>query len=73
MYLKRSLLYFSFFDIRAIPVLADYMKAYFSVAYLAYNFIADLALHEYVGIIRFSIYNFFGWNKRSIEKQTFKD
>ena len=67
-HLKRALLYFSFFDIQAIPVPADYIKAYYSVAYLAYNFfITDLALHEYIGILRFHIYNFFGWNKRSIE------
>lgn len=70
LHLKRSLLYFSFFDTQAIPVPADYMKAYYSIAYLAYNFfITDLALHEYIGIIRFYIYNFFGWNKRSVEKK----
>ena len=30
---------------------------------LSYNFLlADLAIHEYVGVLRYSVYQFMGWN-----------
>jgi hypothetical protein len=30
---------------------------------LAYNFaVADIALHEYLGIMRYHVYNALGWN-----------
>jgi uncharacterized SAM-binding protein YcdF (DUF218 family) len=62
-HLQRGLLYFAHFGIDAIPARADYLAAVPSVLPLAYNFaVADLALHEYVGIARYHAYNAPGWN-----------
>lgn len=62
-HLHRSLLYFSHFKIFPIPVMADYSKAYFSLIPTSYNFaLSDLAMHEYIGIARFHIYNLLGLN-----------
>ncbi|CAN5453461.1 YdcF family protein [soil metagenome] len=61
---KRSLLYFSYFGVTATPVASDYMAPIISLIPLGYNFVlADFALHEYAGIVRFQLYNLFGWNK----------
>jgi uncharacterized SAM-binding protein YcdF (DUF218 family) len=63
-HLTRALLYFSHFGINAKPALADYLTPQFSVIPLGYNFaMTDFAIHEYLGITRFRIYNFLGWNK----------
>lgn len=62
-HLKRALLYFSHFGIKAIPIASDYLAAQFSLLPLAYNFtITDYAIHEYTGIARFHLYNLLGWN-----------
>ncbi|WP_425508322.1 YdcF family protein [Tahibacter amnicola] len=63
LHLTRSMLYFEHFGIRTIPVRADYLDAAGSVLPLAYNLMAtDFALHEYLGIARFHVYNALGWN-----------
>jgi uncharacterized SAM-binding protein YcdF (DUF218 family) len=62
-HLRRSLLYFGHFGIRGQPVRADFVSAMLSPAPLSYNFLlADLAIHEYVGVLRYSVYQFMGWN-----------
>lgn len=62
-HLQRGALYFEHFDVQAKPVSADYLAAMTSLLPLAYNFaVADLALHEYAGIVRYDIYNALGWN-----------
>ena len=62
-HMKRALLYFSHFNIHAIPAPSDYISAHLSILPQGYNFaITDYALHEYGGIIRFYVYNFLGWN-----------
>ncbi|MEM5310723.1 YdcF family protein [Paraburkholderia sp. JHI869] len=62
-HLRRSVLYFSHFGVDAIPIRADYLRAVFSPLPLSYNFaIADFALHEYLGIARYAVYNALGWN-----------
>lgn len=62
-HLKRSLLYFSHFGIKAEPALADYLTPIMTILPLGYNFaMADFAIHEYLGIARFHIYQFLGWN-----------
>jgi len=63
--MKRASLYFSSFDIYAIPAISDYLEPNFSIIPIGYNFaITDFALNERIGIIRFYIYNFLGLNKK---------
>ncbi len=62
-HMLRSELYFAHFGIKAIPVRADYIKAQLTFIPTWYNFaLTDIALHEYIGYIRYFIYNFMGWN-----------
>lgn len=63
--LKRALLYFSSFNIFPIPIASDFVTIPISKYPLGYNFaMNDFAIHEYIGIFRFYIYNFLGWNKK---------
>jgi uncharacterized SAM-binding protein YcdF (DUF218 family) len=63
LHLPRALLYFSYFSIYPKPCVADYIVPPMSILPTGYNFtIADLAAHEYIGILRYYIYNFLGWN-----------
>lgn len=65
LHVRRSLIYFSHFGVRAVGVRADYAHARLSVLPNAYNLLmADLALHEYVGVLRYHVYNWLGWNAR---------
>jgi len=62
-HLRRSVLYFSHFGIRTLPVHADYVDAHAGPVPQAYNFLLmDLALHEYAGLWRYRVYNLLGWN-----------
>lgn len=62
-HLRRGMLYFRHFGIRATPVRADYVSGRLSWLPLSYNFtVTDLALHEYAGIARYHVYNAMGWN-----------
>jgi uncharacterized SAM-binding protein YcdF (DUF218 family) len=62
-HLRRSMLYFRHFGVRAHPVRADYVSAMTSLIPVSYNFlVADLALHEYVGVLRYFVYQRMGWN-----------
>jgi uncharacterized SAM-binding protein YcdF (DUF218 family) len=62
-HLRRGMLYFTHFGIHATPVRADYVNGIRSWEPLSYNFtMADLALHEYMGIARYHWYNAMGWN-----------
>jgi len=62
-HLRRGMLYFTHFGIQATPVRADYVDGVLSWWPQSYNFtMADLALHEYVGIARYRFYNAMGWN-----------
>ncbi len=63
--LKRALLYFSFFNIYPTPIASDFINIPISKYPLGYNFaMNDFAIHEYIGIFRFYIYNFLGLNKK---------
>jgi uncharacterized SAM-binding protein YcdF (DUF218 family) len=65
-HLRRSELYFAHFGVRVIPVRGDYEEPIGSVVPLAYNIaFADLALHEYVGLARFHVYEWLGLNGKS--------
>jgi len=62
-HLQRSLLYFAHFGIGVTPVRGDYLKAEFSAWPRWSNLsLGEVALHEYVGIARYHIYNAMGWN-----------
>ncbi len=61
---RRSRLYFSHFGVDALIVRADYESASLSYMPGAYNFLlADLAIHEYVGIARYYVYQMLGLNE----------
>ncbi len=65
-HLRRGMLYFNHFGIRAMPVRADYLHGVASWMPLAYNFtMTDVALHEYAGIARYHGYNAMGWNVKA--------
>jgi uncharacterized SAM-binding protein YcdF (DUF218 family) len=65
LHLRRALLYFGYFNIHPTPCPADYVVPPISILPTGYNFaIADLAAHEYVGIVRYYIYNLLGWNPK---------
>jgi uncharacterized SAM-binding protein YcdF (DUF218 family) len=62
-HMERALLYFSAFDVKPTPAPADYLTAIHSFPPLGYNFaMTDFALHEYIGVVRFHLYQFMGWN-----------
>ena len=63
LHLKRSLLYFSHFGIRATAVRGDFVQPISGVMPTTYNFfLTDLALHEYIGVWRYHVYQLLGWN-----------
>ena len=60
---RRSLLYFSHFGVHARGVRSDYDEAEVTLLPQAYNFLLmDLALHEYVGLARYHLYQLLGLN-----------
>lgn len=64
-HMKRSLLYFLHFGVVATAAPADYIATVPAYFPLGYNFvIADRVMHEYLGIVRYYVYNFFGWNPK---------
>lgn len=70
LHMRRSLLYFSHFLINATPAPSDYWQPFKTWLPVAHSFsLLDMALHEYIGLIRYQIYNMMGWNVKS-EAQT---
>jgi uncharacterized SAM-binding protein YcdF (DUF218 family) len=65
-HLRRAALYFGHFGVHATPVRADYVNAVLSPVPLAYNFlVADLALHEHLGILQYHLYQRLGLNRQA--------
>lgn len=65
-HLRRAELYFRHFGIDATPVRADWLTATWSILPQSYNFtLADVALHEYLGIARYQLYQWMGWNVKA--------
>ena len=63
LHLPRALLYFSYFGVYPTPCAADYIVPQMSILPIGYNLaIADFAAHEYIGMLRYYIYNLLGWN-----------
>jgi len=68
LHIKRSQLYFEHFGVRATPIRADYMSAQVAWLPLGYNFaLTDFALHEWIGFIRYDIYNMLGANQARVK------
>ena len=66
-HLRRSLLYFEHFGLRPQPVRGGDVEAVLSPWPLAWNMVlCDAALHEYLGIARFRVYNALGWNAPAV-------
>jgi uncharacterized SAM-binding protein YcdF (DUF218 family) len=62
-HLRRSLQYFAHFGIVPQPVAGDWVNARREVAPDTWNFmLMDASLHEYLGILRYRVYNLLGWN-----------
>lgn len=62
-HLRRSMLYFSHFGIAPQPVAGDWVNTRREVFPDSWNFVvADACLHEYLGILRYDVYNAMGWN-----------
>jgi len=63
LHMKRSLLYFAHFGIAAAPVRADAVESELSLQPNGMNIAyCDIALHEYIGIAQYHVYNALGWN-----------
>jgi uncharacterized SAM-binding protein YcdF (DUF218 family) len=64
-HLKRALLYFSHFHVAPLPAASDFLYPKFGFIPTSYNFmLMDYAIHEYLGRVRFYVYNFFGLNNK---------
>jgi uncharacterized SAM-binding protein YcdF (DUF218 family) len=66
LHMPRSLAYFAHFGIHPLPVRAEALPL--SVGWLpsSYHFfVTDIALHEYVGMLRYRVYEYLGWNSAS--------
>jgi uncharacterized SAM-binding protein YcdF (DUF218 family) len=62
-HLKRSLLYFGHFGMTPQPVAGDWVATVWTPFPAAWNIAAaDIALHEYLGILRYQVYHVMGWN-----------
>jgi uncharacterized SAM-binding protein YcdF (DUF218 family) len=62
-HLRRSLLYFAHFGIVPQPVAGDWVNARRELAPDSWDFfLMDASLHEYLGILRYHVYNAMGWN-----------
>lgn len=70
-HLKRVVLYFAHFGIRGEAVRGDYVTAHYDWLPNSENlFFADFAIHEYVGVWRYHLYNAMGWNVPKIPEES---
>ena len=70
-HLKRAVLYFAHFGIRGEPVRGDYVTARYDWLPTSENLsFADFAIHEYVGVARYHVYNAMGWNAPKVPEET---
>ncbi len=63
--MTRDLLYLAHFGVKPDPVAAGYLTgSHTNMSSPSLYFLAtDLALHEEIGILRYAVYNFMGWNE----------
>ena len=66
LHMKRALRYFRHFGLQPIPAASDYVMVPITPIPRGENFaIAEIALHQYIGLARLQVYNAFGLNKPS--------
>lgn len=69
LHLQRSLLYFAHFGIHCTGAPADHLQPQRSWVPLGYNLaVAAFAFHEYLGILRYRVYNALGWKVKTANK-----
>lgn len=69
-HLRRAMLYFSHFAIHGEPVRGDYVTARYDWLPTSENLsFADFAIHEYIGVWRYHLYNAMGWNAPKIPEE----
>lgn len=62
-HLRRAQKFFEHFGIDALPVRADYLDARLTWFPNGWNMsLTEAALHEYLGVLTYYMYNAFGWN-----------
>jgi uncharacterized SAM-binding protein YcdF (DUF218 family) len=62
-HLRRALLYFAHFGITPQPVAGDWVNTRREILPDSWNYLlTDITLHEYLGILRYRVYNMMGWN-----------
>jgi len=62
-HLRRAAQYFGHFGTQVVPVRADYVNPHDGVMPQAFNlWLTTVALHEYIGMARYHVYNTLGWN-----------
>lgn len=62
-HMKRAKIYFKHFGISTISAPSDFPNSLISIIPSAYNMaLYEMALHEYIGIVRFKLYQFFNLN-----------
>lgn len=66
LHMRRAMRYFEHFGLRPTPVASDLVTVNYTPIPLGQNFaIADIALHQFVGLLRLRVYNTLGLNKPS--------
>jgi len=64
LHLWRAAVYFENFGLKPKAVASDYTTAPLSFVPISYNLLlTDIAVHQWIGVIRLTIYNRLGWNK----------
>ncbi|HEY4292432.1 YdcF family protein [Luteibacter sp.] len=70
-HLKRVALYFAHFGIRGETVRGDYVRARYDWLPTSENLsFADFAIHEYIGVARYRLYNAMGWNVPKVPEES---
>jgi uncharacterized SAM-binding protein YcdF (DUF218 family) len=62
-HMKRAKLFFDYFGINPVPAAATHEEPAVSLWPSGYNLLlTDMAMHEYLGMLQFYLYNLFGLN-----------
>ncbi|CRD59443.1 Uncharacterized SAM-binding protein YcdF, DUF218 family [Stenotrophomonas indicatrix] len=71
LHLKRSLIYFRHFGVVAEGLPSDRLRAAAGWLPSAYNLLLiEVMVHEYIGVLRYRVYNGMGWNEESIRQDS---